>query len=223
MKNMIYNAVHWRTFVIAVILAPLTWGMCLGQATADHNLQIKTNLTGFLSNALSLEVEKPFSNGFAATLQGGAIVNVLQARDENNLEGFFFRLGAKKYLFQKNEGSNNTGFAIKAELHYSHWRDWYTSVRGNVGNRWENSIGALATISYAQTFGKSFFIEPFVGIGYIPTWENSVYDNDIEPFETVEIKWKKMSTPERRFNYFSHFSLSGDLVFSPGIALGLRF
>jgi hypothetical protein len=223
MKKMIYNAIHWRTFVIAVILAPLTWGICLGQATADYNWQIKTNVTGFLSNAISLEIEKPFSNGFAATLQGGAIVNVLDPQPEHVFEGYFFRLGAKKYLFQKNEGNNNTGLALKAELHYSHWRDYYTSIRGNVGNRWENSIGAMATISYSQTLGKCFFIEPYVGIGYIPTWESYTYDNDIEPFETVEVKWKKVTQPERRFNYFSHFSLSGALVFSPGVSLGLRF
>jgi hypothetical protein len=223
MKNMIYNAIHWRAFVIAVILAPLTWGICLGQATADYNLQIKTNLTGFLSDALSLEIEKPFSNGFAATLQGGAIINVLDPQPEHVFEGYFVRLGAKKYLFQKNEGSNNTGFAIKAELHYSHWRDWYTSLRGSVGDRWENSIGGLVTVSYSHMLGKTLFIEPYLGIGYIPTWQSFISYNDSPPYETTEVNWSPITPPERRFSYFSHFWLAGNLVFAPGISFGLRF
>lgn len=193
------------------------------QTTNEQNWQVKTNLTGFLSNTISFEVERALKNDFALTLQGGAIINVLDPQPSNLFEGYFVRLGAKRYLFQANREVAHTGLAVKAEVHYSHWRDWYTDMRGSTGNRWENSIGALATVSYSHMFGKMFFIEPYLGLGYIPTWQNAIHFNDSPPFETYEVNWYQITSPERRFNYFSHLWIAGNFVFSPGISVGLRF
>jgi hypothetical protein len=180
--------------------------------------------------ALAFAQEKSDSNenwmvktNLALTVQGGAIINVLDPQPAHVFEGYFVRLGGKKYLFQKNREIANSGLAVKAEVHYSHWRDWYTNMRGNFGNRWENSIGGLVTVSYSHLFGNTFFIEPYVGLGYIPTWQNSIHANDIEPFQNIEVNWWKITPPERRFSYFSHLWITSNFVFSPGINVGLRF
>jgi hypothetical protein len=209
-------------FFLGLLMA-LTATNCFSQQVSDQNWQVKTNLTGFLSNTISVEIERSLPESFALTLQGGAIVNVLDPQPAHVFEGYYFRLGGKKYLFQQNQEVHNTGLAVKAEVHYSHWRDWYTDLRGNFGDRWENSIGGMVTLSYSHMFGKTVFLEPYLGIGYVPTWQNLIYYNDSPPYETTEVKWSPITPPERRFSYFSHFWISGNVVFAPGISLGLRF
>ncbi len=193
----------------------------LGQSGVKKDWQIKTNLTGFLSNTISFELERSLQEKLALTARFGVIANVLQPRGENFFEGYFIQVGSKFYL-GKAKGFQS-GWAIQPKLHYSHWRDYDSNLRGSVGNRWENSFGALLATSYSYHLGKNLVIEPFASIGYIPTWENTIYVDDIEPFETIEIKWKKVTTPERRSSYFSHFSIRGDLVFSAGVLFGVRF
>ncbi len=218
----LFNNSFRRLLCLGLLLQFLSTPV-FSQTVPAQNWQIKTNITGFLSNALALELERSLNNDYALTLQGGAIINVLDPQPSNVLEGYFVRIGMKRYLLQENREIGNTGLAIKAELHYSHWRDWYTDMRGSKGDRWENSIGALATVSYSHAWGKMFFIEPYLGLGYIPTWQNAIHFNDSPPYETTEVNWYKITSPERRSNYFSHFWITSDLVFSPGILVGLRF
>lgn len=195
----------------------------LSQSVYERPWQIKTNLTGFLSNALSFEAERSIGQQYALTFQAGANVNLLDLPAENRFEGYFFRLGAKRYLSPQTGKAYPTGFALRAELIYSHWRDWYTNLRGNFGNRWENSAGALLSASYGFPIGKRGILEPFLGIGYVPTWESFTVDNGEPPFGPVEYKGIKVQQEQRRFSYFSHFSVLGDLVISGGLSLGFTF
>ncbi|MEM6268284.1 MAG: DUF3575 domain-containing protein [Bacteroidota bacterium] len=212
----------YRNALCALLLSVGSLGV-VGAQTSGEPWQIKTNLTGFLSDALSLEVERSLGPHLAVTLQGGAIINLLELPESNRWEGFFLRAGAKWYLLQKARPVPHTGLAVKLEMHYSYWQDWYTNLRGNFGNRWENSLGGIATVSYTQTLGRAMVLEPFVGIGYIPVWESYRSANDIAPFNTVAVNWSLVPSVARRSNYFSHFTLSGDLVVSAGLSFGFRF
>jgi hypothetical protein len=209
-------------FFLGLLMA-LTATNCFSQQVSDQNWQVKTNLTGFLSNTISVEIERSLPHNFALTLQEGAIFNMQSPQPANVFEGYYFRLGCKMYLFQKEQDVANTGLSIKAEVHYSHWRDWNIETRGDIGERWENSIGGLLTLSYSKSFGEVLFLEPFLGIGYIPTWQNAIQPTDAGTFESNEVNLRNTASAERRISYFSRFWRGGNVVFAPGISLGLRF
>lgn len=188
-----------------------------------HWIQVKTNLSGILSETISLELEKPFSLQNSGVFQAGIITNPFDPPENHFVEGYFFRLGYKHYLPKQGNALIRSGFSIQPQLTYSYWRDWETNLRGSFGNRWENTFGIFAVGSFAIPFGKWGMLEPYLGIGFAPTWESFIIENGQPPFGPVEYKWIKVDRAKRRTSYFTHVSIFGDLALTGGLSFGLYF
>lgn len=188
---------------------------------------IKTNLTGFLHNAYTLEVERSLGGNVSLAVRGGILFDAFDKEKRSRMEGtkmegYFFKIGTKIYL-SKEEVPSQSGFAIKPEILFTHWRDWDHPVRFNYGFRWERSFGGMVNISYSKRIIGPLVIEPFAGVGYVPTWEKVQFISDVEPFSVIQTDWTRVNPGPERYSYFSHFNLGTNIAVSGGVLIGVTF
>ena len=105
---------------------------------------------------------------------------------------------------------------------FQHWRDWDRELSGFSGPEWHHSLGVTCNLSYNLLFGN-FFLEPSVGIGYVPNFDSYTFVNDSPPYEVTEHRWVHYARyGEKPYNQ-SHLSIYGDVALTGGLLFGVKF
>ncbi len=215
------RASRFCTPIIALI-AFCFWGCPSAEAQATGRAwAIKSGVGGIFTGHVTGEVEIFLKGRVSLALRGALIHPNIDAL-RGPAEGFFLKAGPKFYL-SKEKASDLVGFALKPELVFQHARDWQKQ-RGNPGDYWVNSVGLTCNVSYNLPIGNRFFLEPHVGIGYVPSFETYYFVDDVRPYEVTKQRWIHIDNRYGNSVYNqSHVTIYGDLAMSGGLLLGLKF
>ncbi len=212
-----------RFFVpIIALIAFCFWGSPSAQAQETGRAwAIKSGVGGIFTGHITGEVEV-FLKGRVSVALRGALIHPNLDSLRGPAEGFFLKAGPKFYL-SKEKASNLAGFALKPELVFQHFRDW-EKQRGNPGDYWVNTLGLTCNLSYNLPIGNRFFLEPNIGIGYVPSFETYYFVNDVPPYEVTKQRWIHIDNRYGNSVYNqSHVTIYGDLATSGGLLVGLKF
>lgn len=213
-----------KCLFVACFLFPVLLFSQVDEGNA-RNWALKTDLLNPVFESVSMEVERRMGEKWTMGVQAGLTWGTPTYYDEFNgkLWGYYCKIGPKFYL-QKEKAEELTGFSVQPQLMFSYWRDYDSNLWGNRGGAWENSVGLIVQGSYVLRLGKTFRIEPMLGIGYAATFFNGDFPNDtnVGPV-TYKTRWFKAYWDEIEQPPRTHFSLPLDIAVSVGLNFGITF
>jgi hypothetical protein len=202
-------------FIAALLwVAPRLFAQDAGRAWA-----LKAGVGGIFTGHISGEVEV-FLKGRVSIAVRGALIRPTLDSLRSPAEGFFIKAGPKFY-FSKEKAASLAGFAIKPEVVFSYWRNW--NRRPYTVKIWEYAIGAVGSISYGWKPFEHVLIEPHVGIGIVPTFEDVISIDDQPPFAQHKQPLWLLYRDEIKGGVHSHLPISNFVAISGGINIGIQF
>jgi hypothetical protein len=205
---------------MALIAFSLLLGPSAKAQDTGRSWALKSGVGGIFTGHVAGEVEV-FLKGRVSIAVRGALIHPNLDSARSPAEGFFIKAGPKFYL-SKEKASSLAGFALKPELVFQHWRDWKRELAGFSGPEWHHSLGLTCNLSYNLNIGN-FFLEPSIGIGYVPNFDSYTFVNDAPPYDVIDRKWEHYPRyGEKPYNQ-SHLSIYGDIALNGGLLLGVKF
>ena len=212
--------VNIRKLILPMLVALCTQA-AVGQVT-NHQNSLKLGVLNGLNNNFALEYNRNLSAKSWAVLRLGITDPTLEA-DTKFIDGFFLKAGYRLYPW----GGDNAqeGFYLQPTLVYNWWKNRAREGAGRFSNVREISMGGLVEVGYSFAILDRMRLEPFAGIGVVPSWTSYTAADDTPPFEDIEVTWEPLFYDELVQPSVSHLPLNGDLhlAFSAGLNFGVLF
>lgn len=204
---------------LGLLVANMLIGLCVHAQDTGRSWALKAGTGGIFTGHISGEVEV-FLKGRVSIAVRGALIHPNLDSVRSPAEGFFIKAGPKFYL-SKERAAELGGFAIQAQGVFGYWRNW--SGRPYTVKVWENSVGAIASLSYGWQPFPHVLIEPHLGIGVAATFEDEILRKDQPPFEHIKQSWYRLSNEGINGGIHSYYPLGNLLAVSGGINVGVKF
>jgi hypothetical protein len=201
-----------RNLLIVLILG-ISIHPASGQSGVKRTWGIKTDLSAFLTNTLSVEGELPLSGRFSVFAQAGIIRDGLLASPLIGIGGQF-KAGLKLFPFSATAISNR-GFFLRPELVL---RDLlYREFRKSVSR--ELWTGAFLHLGYGLRKGN-FTIEPIAGLG-LTRWRLDDLGTMFAWWCPVNPPWRGIRGLGRSITIPNSHSFNSSLSIGFGLLIGI--